>query len=431
MYRKHLFVSFVAATVLFLSGLSAMAQTGAIRGKVTLKQADGTVVPVTNAIIDVYRLEMPGKQENIKTNKRGEFQVLGLFLVGKYALSVSAPNARPKVRSNIKVGQDVEIPIELDPGDGRRLTIDEAKQLAGGEGGTAAAGGGGGESAEDKAKREEMLRKNAEIEASNKKVEEANAIIRRTFEAGGKALQAKQYDEAITQYTEGLAADPEQPALLTNQSVAHRMRGVDRYNAALQAKDAALKASGMEEARKDFRAAAEAATKAVTLIKAQPVATEMAEQNRQKANKNAAIAARSEAMRLFVTKVDSSKVDEGYAALQDFVETQTDSALKLKAQLDTAQMLFDAGATDKAIAEYQKILADHPDNTDAMLGAGLALFGTGDANKYQEAANYLQQFVDKAPDTHALKTDAKAVLDELKRQNVKPQKPTSGGRRRG
>ena len=94
-------------------------------------------------------------------------------------------------------------------------------------------------------------------------------------------------------------------------------------------------------------------------------------------------------------------------------------------------MLFDAGATDKAIAEYQKILAEHPDNTDAMLGAGPALFGTGDANKYQEAANYLQQFVDKAPDTHALKTDAKAVLDELKRQNVKPQKPTSGGRRRG
>jgi hypothetical protein len=64
-----------------------------------------------------------------------------------------------------------------------------------------------------------------------------------------------------------------------------------------------------------------------------------------------------------------------------------------------------------------------------LLWAGLALFGTDDAEKYQEAANYLQLFVDKAPDTHELKASAKETLEELKRKDVKPQKPTTTRRR--
>lgn len=431
MYRKYFLTFFVAATVLVLGGVSAFAQTGALRGKVMMKQADGTSLPAANAIVDVYRLDIPSKQENIKPNKRGEFNILGLFITGKYVLSVSAPGASPKIRTNIKAGQDAEYLVTLDPGDGRRYTMDEAKKLASGDADTTAASGGGGESAEDKAKREELMRKNAEIEAGNKKIEAANSIVRRTFEEGGKALDAKKYDEAVTLYSEGLAADPEQAALLTNKSIALRMRGAERYNAAVQSKDAAEKTSGLEAARKDFRESAESATKAVELVKAMPNPADPTEQARQLANKRAAVSARADAMKIFVTKVDPTKADDGYAAFQDFIGMQTDNAIKLKAQLDSAQMLFDAGAVDKAVAEYQKILTTSPDNVEAMLGAGLALFGTGDAEKYQEAANYLQQFVDKAPDTHAFKADAKAVLEELKRQNVKPQKGTTGTRRRG
>jgi tetratricopeptide (TPR) repeat protein len=428
MYRKYFLTFFMAATVLVLGGVSAFAQTGALRGKVMLKQADGTSLPAVGAIVDVYRLDIPSKQENIKPNKRGEFNILGLFITGKYVLSVSAPGASPKIRTNIKAGQDAEYLVTLDPGDGRRYTMDEAKKLASGDADTSAGTSGGGESAEDKAKREELMRKNAEIDASNKKIENANAIVRRTFEEGGKALDAKKYDEAVTLYSEGLAADPEQAALLTNKSIALRMRGAERYNAAVQSKDAEAKTSGMEAAKKDFRESAESATKAVELIKAMPNPADPTEQARQMANKRAAVSARADAMKIFVTKVDPSKVDDGYAAFQEFIAMQTDTAIKLKAELDGAQMLFDAGAVDKAVAEYQKILTTNPDNVEAMLGAGLALFGTGDAEKYQEAANYLQQFVDKAPDTHAFKADAKAVLEELKRQNVKPQ--TAPTRRR-
>ncbi|HEX8748945.1 MAG TPA: tetratricopeptide repeat protein, partial [Pyrinomonadaceae bacterium] len=108
-----------------------------------------------------------------------------------------------------------------------------------------------------------------------------------------------------------------------------------------------------------------------------------------------------------------------------------DPVKKLKAQVDAAQMYFDSGNPAKAVEGFQAVLATNPDNLEATLGAGLALFGTGDKNKYQEAANYLQRFVDKAPDTHPLKASAKESLEYLKQQNVQPQRTTGGSRRRG
>jgi hypothetical protein len=60
------------------------------------------------------------------------------------------------------------------------------------------------------------------------------------------------------------------------------------------------------------------------------------------------------------------------------------------------------------------------------------LFQSGDKAKFQEAANYLQRFVDKAPDTHKLKASAKESLEYLKTQeNIKPQKTAPATKRRG
>jgi hypothetical protein len=69
-----------------------------------------------------------------------------------------------------------------------------------------------------------------------------------------------------------------------------------------------------------------------------------------------------------------------------------------------------------------------------LLRAGQALFNIGaintDKTKYQEAANYLARFVEKAPDTDPLKADAKAILETLKDQaNVKPEKTATPVRR--
>jgi tetratricopeptide (TPR) repeat protein len=136
-------------------------------------------------------------------------------------------------------------------------------------------------------------------------------------------------------------------------------------------------------------------------------------------------------MRLFVSKVDQSQVDAGLAAFKDYISQETDPAKKSKAQLDAAQMLLDAGAADKAFTEFQVVVTAQPDNPDANLGAGLALFASGDKTKFQEAANYLQHFVDVAPDTHNYKADAKAILAELKStEKVVPEKTAPGRRKR-
>ncbi|HEY5074093.1 MAG TPA: hypothetical protein VII34_05300 [Pyrinomonadaceae bacterium] len=428
MRRSYLFTSIIAAVVLVLSAVVAAAQTGQLRGHVLLKQADGTSVKAAGAQIDVFRTDLPGSYPT-KADKGGGFVYAGLPYVGKYIIAVSMPNAAPTYQGNVKAGRDTDYELVLSPGDGRRLTLDEINKLKATSGADTVSGGT--ESAADKAKREDLIKKNAEILASNKKAENTNQIVGDSFKAGNAALNSKNYDEAVKQYDIGLAADPEQAALLTNKSAALKALGVERYNAAIQTKDDAARTAGIEAAKANFKNAAEAADKACELIKKEPAATDPNDQKRHEANKYAALAVRAEAYRLYVSKGDPSQTDGGIAAFRDYIAAETDAAKKSKAQLDLAQMLLDAGAGDKAYAEYLKILAEKPDDPDANLGAGLALYSTGDKTKYQEAANYFQHFVDKAPDTHKFKNDAKDILANLKNtENVVPERTTRPARKR-
>lgn len=443
MIGKYFFGALAIAILLVTASISAVAQVGELRGTVMMKQADGQKVPLADAQIDVFRVDIKGEYKT-KTNKKGEFVFAGIPFVGTYVVAASHPTARPNFMPGVKAGRGVPVDIEVTPGDGKRLTFDEIKGAGGAAPPAAASGGssgntGGGESEAEKAKREELLRKNKEIEESNKKIEAANATIARTFKAGNEALAAattatkaqnneqaiQKYTEAITQFDEGLVADPEQPAILTNKAVALKGRGVEKYNMSIRSKtlDDAGKTAAIEGAKGDFKAAAEASAKAVTLLKAQTVPTDPAELARYNGNKYAAMLTQAEAMRLFVSKVDGTKAAEGVTAFKDYIAIETDPVKKAKAQLDLAQMLLDSGAPDKAFTEYEAILASTPENPDANLGAGLALYAANDKAKFQDAANYLQKFVDKAPDGHPFKDDAKLILQEMKSsQNITPEK---------
>lgn len=424
MRRQHFFISLAALVILLMSSIATFAQSGELRGKVTMKGADGKEVPVAGAMVDIYRTDMKTKYET-KTDKKGIYVYAGLPYIGTYTVAVSAPNAHPTFLPNVKAGRGQDVNFILDPGDGTRPTEEQVRTAP-----TTAESGT--ESAEDRAKRAELERKNAEIAKSNEKNTKINEVVGRTFKAGNEALKAKRYDEAITQYDEGLAADPEQIALLTNKSLALIQRGVQRNNDAVKLTDDAAKNAGLDAAHKDWRDAAEISGKAVQLAKAQPAGTDPEQQKGQTSNKYFAFVAHAEAMRLFASKVDPTKADEAFAAFQELIAAETDPAKKLKDQVDAAQMYFDTGNAPKAIEAFQKVLADNPDNLDATLGLGLALFSTGDKGKYQEAANYLQRFVDKAPDTHPLKASAKESLDYLKKnENVQPQRTGGSTRRRG
>ena len=448
MIGKFFFGALAVAVLLSFASISAVAQVGELRGTVMMAQADGQKVPLADAQIDVFRTDIKGEYKT-KTNKKGEWVFAGIPFVGTYVVSVSHPTASPTFIPGVKAGRGIPVELEVKPGDGKRLTLDEIRNAGGATAAPANpaapgnTGGGAKESEADKAKREELLRKNKEIEEGNKKIEAANATIARTFKAGNEALTAAnaagknsevaipKYTDAITQFDEGLAADPEQPALLTNKAVALKGRGVQKYNSAVSTKlDDAAKTALIEGAKSDFKGAAEAATKAVTLLKAQTVPTDPAELQRYNGNKYAALITQAESMRLFVSKVDGTQSAAGVTAFKDYIAMETDPAKKVKAQLDLAQMLLDANQADKALAEYEAILATTPDNPDANFGAGMALYAQQDKAKYQDAANYLQKFVEKAPAGHQFKDEAKLILDDMKaNQNVTPDKKAPPKRR--
>lgn len=442
MFRRYFFPILASIAFVFSTSFLAAAQNGQLRGHVTLKQADGTIVPAANALVDVFRWDLGGEY-NLKTGKSGDFVHAGLPVVGTYVISVSMPGAQAYYVPDVKAGREAEYKIELSPGDGKRLTKAEIKTLLAKTPGGAPTGGGK-DSAEDKAKRAELLKKNEEITASNKKVEEANEVVNRTLKAGNEALKANNFDTAITQYNEGLAADPEHPGapvLLTNKTIALTYRGTEKYNAAVKNPDEAARNAGTDSAKKDWTEANESGAKAVAMLKALPAPTDAEATNRAKLSLYLALAARANAMRLFVPKVDPTQADAGAAAYEEYIAAETDPVKKPKAEHDMAKMLFDANAYDKSKVVYDKILAQSPDDVEALQNEGLILYNLGFAKEsegkkdeakalYQEAANYFGRFVDKAPEGQN-KTDAQAILKNMKEnQNVQAEKVSTPTRRR-
>src|ERR1044071_10314701 len=236
--RRFLSLSILTLTILVVSSGLASAQTGLLRGTVKLVGKDGNAAPVAGAQVDVYRTDITGEYHT-KSDKKGEWVFAGLPFVGEYVVSVSAPGAQPNSKSGVKAGRETPVDVVLNPGDGKKLTREEAIAVSKGGGGGSSSGGGG-ESAAAKAKREEELKK---YEAEKARVTNINEVLNRTFKAGQDAINAKNYDEAVKQFDEGLAADPEQVVLYSRKSLALRLRGVDHYHGSIQRTDHAQQAA--------------------------------------------------------------------------------------------------------------------------------------------------------------------------------------------
>ena len=427
MFRKYLSLAFACAVLVFSAAVSVSAQSGQLRGIVVIKQADGTSTPAAGGSVVVYRTDISGKYET-KTSKSGEFVFAGLPFVGTYLITVSSPGGQPTWIGGVKAGREVDYKVEMQPGDGRAFTADEVKSILAQGKNVAPNSAEVKESADDKAKRAELEKKNAEIMERNKKAEASNATVQRTFKAGNEFLKAKDYDQAIAQFDEGLASDPDHPgapSLMTNKAAALRSRAVNRYNAAIKSPDEAAKKAGIDAAKKDWRDAFESSSKAVELLKGVAATATPESAANAKTNLYFALLVRAEAASFFVSKVDNTQAPAGVKAYEEYIAAETDVAKKGQAYHALAQMLFDANDFDQALAQYQKILASNPDDLVALLRSGQALFNIGAVNndkaKYQQAADYLAQYVAKAPDSDAFKSDAQAILETLKAQeNVKP-----------
>src|SRR5437899_8190183 len=172
--RRFLSLSILILTVLAVSSGVASAQTGQLRGSVKLVGKDGNAAPVAGAQVDVYRTDISG-EFHTKSDKKGEWVFAGLPFVGTYVVAVSAPGAQPNAKSGVKAGREIPVDVVLAPGDGRKLTRDEAIAVSKGGGDTGAKTSG--ESASDKAKREEEMKK---YETEKSRVTNINETLNRT-----------------------------------------------------------------------------------------------------------------------------------------------------------------------------------------------------------------------------------------------------------
>ncbi|MGH9947957.1 MAG: hypothetical protein ACRD6X_12255 [Pyrinomonadaceae bacterium] len=415
--------------IIFVAAGSTLAQNAPVRGVVKMTQADGTLVPLADAVVEPVRIDIEqGKLPPTKTNKNGEFSFVALSLTSKYVLNVSAPGAAPTISNSIRGGTD-DVQITVSSGDGKRLTETEVrelvKRLTSGTQNTQS-------EAEIKKAQAEYEKQKAKYDEDKKKVENTTKIVTDALKAGEAAFKAEKYDEAIAKFDEGINADPDfegsAPVLLNYKAVALKSRGFEAYKRATKA-EAADKAAEMEKAKADFAASATAFDRGLQILAGAKGEDPAATASFAKVKFNI-LNNYIETYRLMVkTKADTTRAMEAVPVYQQYFALETDPARKIAARLVLADILREAGESEPAIVEYRAVLESSPDNADALAGVGLSLFNVGviedNKAKMQEGMNFMQKFADTAPDTHPLKQSVKEAVDYLKtEQKLTPQKVT-------
>jgi len=421
MFTKKYLTLILTVAVFALGGVAASAQTAPVRGEVKLKKADGTMVPVAEAVVDAYRTDIAkGAMPSAKTNKKGEFTFVGFQLGQTYALAVSGPGIGPRVEPNVKAGRE-DIVIVVAEGDGRKLPETEVREVVS----SAASAPAGGMTEAQKAAQAELEKKNAEIAAKNAKIQAGDETARRSNSEGVAALKAKDYDTAIQKFSEGVAAVPDYigstPVLLNGKMVALRARGYDRYKEGAGSADITARKAKYEVANKDYDAAIASYDQAMAVIKSAPAPASPAEQKSRDLLMLELLSNAMETHRLkIVSGIDSTKIADAAAVVEAYIAAEPDAAKKLAARATLGDMYRTAGDFDKAVAAYKAVLEASPDNMEVMAKLGLSLVAQGmmvdppNRDQLQDGLNYMEKY---AGTVQILPTDSKS--DQEFKQSVK------------
>ncbi|HEX5735168.1 MAG TPA: carboxypeptidase regulatory-like domain-containing protein [Blastocatellia bacterium] len=394
----------------------AFAQTTQIEGTVRLKAEDGTMKPVPNVVVDIFRTDIKGKWD-VKTDKDGHYVRLGMPVAGTFLVLISGPGLEPTWKTGVRLLTGEPVDFVVKPGDGVRLTLEQVQMLMNQQKGGAAPAQPT-ISAADKAKIE-MSKK--EYEAKKKEAEELQSnfdALRTRYNQGVELMKTNNYQAAMTEFEAAAGGDPGKHAAFSeltyranaNLAEAHYQIGVDLFNQKKR-----------DEAKPHFEKALASVNKAITVATS---STEPATPTDLIVYYN--ILAKNAALLVEFYGV-SNIVDD---TLKTIAKAEAiDTANKGKWGVTKANMLRFSGRTDEAIAAYKAILAAEPNNIDAIYNMGLTLLGSTEKEKLQEAANALADFVSKAPAEDKRVPDARNSLEVLKNEfKVQAEKPS---RRRG
>ena len=200
--------------------------------------------------------------------------------------------------------------------------------------------------------------------------------------------------------------------------------------------DATAKAAGISGVKKDLEDAVTASDRSLKILST-ATSTDAAIQKSYDANKLQALANRKEAYWLMAkTGVERTKGKETLSAFEEYVALEPDAKKKSDSQLALGDALRESGDSENAITAYRKVLANSPDNPDALAGLGLSLFSAGAGTvpentvQMQEGLNLMTRFAEIAPETHPLKASVKDAVDYLKTKKLEPQKTTKAGKKK-
>ncbi len=415
---KTLWLTVVALACLTVS---AFAQVGRIEGNVLKK---GTTEPIVGAEVEIVRTDIKGNYP-VKTDKKGHFLHAGVPFVGTYTILISAPGQEPTFLTGIRPDRDMPLKIELNPGDGKKITQEDLKRFQTAKGSAPAAGGGAaGAGAAKQPSAAELKKQQEEYEkakASNEKAKADFENMKKFFESGVAKKDAKDWAGAIADFNEAAKLDADQYAVWANLALVLYNRGVTNLNDSIKGD-----LSKRDAAKQDFNDAANAADKALALVekdmadpaKAADAKKRKASTLKMKADSQGLLAKRVGVMEL---------VDPAVKAYRETADLSELPADKIKFQLAAAEVYFESGKAEEAVAAYSEILAANPDNIDAMYKLGLAYASVA---KFQESANTFQKFLDNAPSADPRVPEVKAVLKDLiVGNNLQPPKSEAPAKR--
>jgi tetratricopeptide (TPR) repeat protein len=392
---KHVLL---VVAMMALASLTAAAQTGRLEGDVVKAE---TNEPIVGAEVQIERTDIKGSYP-VKTDKKGHFLHAGVPYVGTYTLIVSAPGCQPDFVQNVKGSQTEPIKFTLRPGDGKKLTLADLKGMQA----AAPKGGQPMNAADQKKAMEEYEKKRAEVESKNKQMAEEHEAMKKRFEAGQQLMAAKDWNGAANEFSEAAKLDAEQQAVWQGLALALYNRGVTNYNEST--KDPS-NTSKRDAAKQDFTDTINAIGKAMALV--EPQLNDPQKGPQAKKSKATYLKTRADAEYLLVSKLNVAEMAD--AAVKDYKEASAladNPADKASFELKAAQTLYDAFKMDEAIAAYQALLQVDANNIEALYWLGLSYVGK---EKFQDAANTLQKFVDTAPATDSRVDSAKSVIKDL------------------
>jgi tetratricopeptide (TPR) repeat protein len=227
--------------------------------------------------------------------------------------------------------------------------------------------------------------------------------MKKYFEQGQQLAASKDYPGAITAYTEASKLDPEQEAVWANLSLALYNRGVVNLNESLR------DMSKRDVAKQDFTDAISSIDKALAL--AEGKLADAAKAPAAKKSKSQYLKIKADSESLLARRLGVLEMAD--AAVRDYRDAAANSdvpADKTSFDLKGAETLYEAGKIEEAVAMYQNILTTDANNIEALYKLGLAYAALA---KFQDSANTLQAFVDRAPETDPRVAEAKIVIKDL------------------